>query len=118
MKQCESKRGFFVLYDCQKESMKICPDCNRHLCLEHYQQSDDLCLECQAKSAKIDKNDYSQVSGYKIRQRRLSDNDTSVFYFGTELGAYYDSYDIRSFDMELANVADMADSPDEIFFDS
>ncbi len=118
MKTCESKRGFFILYDCKKESTDICPECKRHLCPEHFQISEKICYECQAKSVSNEKDTYSQLESYRIRQKRLSDDERTVFYFGTDLGSYYDSYDIRSFDMELANIADMDDSPDEIFFDS
>lgn len=116
MSLCQAKRGFFTLYDCPKDVSKTCEECNRELCTEHFPDTLTLCIECVAKQNAD--SDNLAVRSYQIRHENLLKKETSPIYFGTNLTDYYDQYDLRSFDMELSNIADMADSPDEIFFDS
>lgn len=122
---CEAKRGFFTLYDCPKPADETCNKCKRKLCHEHKPLGDSLCLECVAKGKTIKKSEKEEVSArdhlvnaYVYRNKALHDNKGTTIYFGHELTSYYSAFDLRSFDIELSRIAEMTDSPDEIFFDS
>ena len=131
-KMCEAKRGFFTLYDCGKEARVRCKSCQRQLCLEHFPVKQSQCLECEAKSkqqvAFTNSGNYQKrqetvphqdlLAAYHKRDKCLSDKDRKDIYLGRNLSDYYKAYDLRSFDVELSNIADLADSPDEVFFDS
>lgn len=116
MSLCQAKRGFFTLYDCPKEAVNTCSGCDRTLCLEHFPQKNKKCLECLAAEVKNTKD--VAVKSYQERHKTLSHEGTASIYIGSDLTSFYDQYDLRSFDIELSNIGDMADSPDEIFFDS
>lgn len=131
---CEAKRGFFTLYDCGKPSAVVCTGCKRPLCAEHHPEKLSVCLECEAKKhGGIDfptvEKDYDTsgveekplqnlLAAYKNRQQSLSKEKGKAIYLGKNLNDYYKPYDLRSFDIELSNIADLSDSPDEVFFDS
>ena len=115
---CQAKRGFFTLYDCPKESAQQCDDCGRKLCLEHQPKSNNFCLECVAKKKNTDEIKDPLVQSYSIRDTMMKDKEYKPIYLGKSISEYYSSYDIRAFDVELASIADMADSPDELFYDS
>ena len=116
MSSCQAKRGFFTLYDCPKEGTKQCPTCHRQLCEEHFPNSLTECVECAAKQT--EPSDNVVVHSYQVRHKNLLNSSTSNIYFGSNLNDYYDQYDLRAFDIELSNLGDLVDSPDEIFFDS
>ena len=122
MKQCQAKRGFFSLYDCPKQGVSTCKRCRRLLCHEHLPQNRKICYECASQAKLKTADSYSidkQITDtYRLRTEHLKNKDNKTIYFGTDLGDYYSSYDIRTFDIELSNIADMADSPDELYFDS
>lgn len=127
---CQAKRGFFTLYDCGKASVSECTGCGRALCAEHFPEKLPACLECEAKrqpalqfstseshNKQVESPYHDLLTAYSLRNTSLEKAD-SALYLGQTLGDYYQSYDLRSFDIELSNIADLADSPDEIFFDS
>lgn len=116
MSLCQAKRGFFTLYDCPKESTKNCPTCERELCEEHFPASLEKCVECSAVIKNASNN--GVIRSYQLRHENLLQKNASNIYFGDSLSEYYDQYDLRAFDIELGNLSDMVDSPDEIFFDS
>lgn len=116
MSSCQAKRGFFTLYDCPKESVRECPTCHRQLCDEHFPSTLTECVECAAKQS--EESDNIVVRSYQVRHQNLIKKSTSNIYFGHQLSDYYDRYDLRAFDIELSNIGDLVDSPDEIFFDS
>ena len=115
MPQCEAKRGFFVLYDCTKEAAVQCSGCKRHLCNEHHLPGDPRCLECEAKRKE---SDHEMVEVYRERHQMHRNENQRTIHLGSGLGDYYDRYDIHSFNLALASVADLSDAPDESFFDS
>lgn len=123
MKNCQAKRGFFTLYDCGKEDRAVCLTCKRSLCHEHFPEDMKECLECFAlKNSFIDKETPMSrqhlVTAYKARQNMLRENKGKTIFLGSDLDQFYSQYDLRSFDLELSSIAEMADSPDEIYFDS
>ena len=119
---CESKRGFFTLYNCPKPAASQCSECCRNLCAEHLPKEASICLECQAqKHVEQDAAAGSEnllLQSYHLRHVMMSEASYKPIYLGDSLTDYYSSYDVRAFDVELASIADMADSPDELFFDS
>ena len=115
---CEAKRGVFTLYDCPKESAQQCSDCERFLCLEHQLKSNERCLECLSKKTNLTEIEDPLIKSYRIRDTMMKDKEYKPIYLGKSISKYYSSYDIRAFDVELASIADMADSPDELFYDS
>lgn len=116
MSQCEAKRGFFTLYDCTKEANRTCAECGRTVCNEHMSIKQSICYECLAKS--MSAIDEPHIHAYQLRHVMLTQHKGQSIHFGTELSEYYDLYDISSFDIKLAKITEMADSPDELFFDS
>lgn len=130
---CDAKRGFFTLYDCGKPAPAQCSACKRNLCSEHFPKGISRCVECAAKakmSSQFANSDKAEIEAearssyhdlmvaYRNRETQLKKNKGSSIYLGKNLGAYYQHFDIRSFDIELSSIADMSDSPDEVFFDS
>jgi|GEM_PF-3511929 len=129
---CDAKRGFFTLYDCGKSSQAQCSSCQRQLCLEHFPQKLSRCLECEAQALtpapalasehetaeSVPQTHLDLIKAYQQRDQLLTEHKGSAIYLGTNLGQYYQAYDLRSFDIELSNISDLADSPDEVFFDS
>ena len=128
---CDAKRGFFTLYDCGKPSQAQCSSCERQLCFEHFPQKLSRSLECEAQAltpASASEHQSSAepasethldlIKAYQQRDQLLTEHKGSAIYLGTNLGQYYQAYDLRSFDIELSNISDLADSPDEVFFDS
>ena len=80
----------------------------------------ETCLECSAQVWKQDKGYDSRLlteNAYKVRKDSLKENSQTI-YFGKDLGTYYSDYDISAFDVEFSDLAEMSDSPDEIYFDS
>ena len=115
MSQCQGKRGFYTLYDCGKRAVGACSVCERSLCGEHLSNS-GVCYECIAASKQAQEN--LNVRPYAMRHRMYLNKNFQPVHFGIELSSYYDQYDVDSFNIELASIADMAGSPDELFYDS
>ena len=133
-KACEAKRGFFTLYDCGKPATKTCSLCQRSLCGEHFPKQLNCCIECEAESldniafTTLDDEPeilpeqarplHNLVAAYRSRREYLIKEKGKSIYLGQNLHQYYTPFDLRSFDTELSQVEELADSPDEVFFDS
>jgi len=121
MNTCEAKRGFFTLYDCPKDVCVQCSECKRQLCAEHSDKEKQLCLECIAKKSDHENSlDSASLTrqAYQARSKSMADKRENTVYFGSDLHSYYSKSNIRSFDIELSELSELSDSPDELYFDS
>lgn len=118
MALCEGKRGLFSLYDCKKEANHQCKQCQRALCNEHIANDKLICYECLANQEDGENAQDLQSIPYKLRDKMMRSKEFRPIHFGDKLSEYYNAFDARTFSVELASVVDVADSPDELFFDS
>lgn len=115
MSKCEAKRGLFTLYDCLKPASFQCSVCNRSVCKEHGDQARSTCLECLARA---EQGYIEKLAPYKTREGLLKRHRGQLKHLGKSLDAYYDKFDIASFDIALKDIEDLSDCPDSLYFDS
>ncbi|HVT05714.1 MAG TPA: hypothetical protein VHL58_20350 [Thermoanaerobaculia bacterium] len=122
MMTCTCKKGFFILRDCGRPSVKNCRTCQREVCEEHLSKASGVpeCLDCAARKADDGSLDPSKKQSsaefdrgwtYGYRHREYSRGYHPI-YWGSYRDPYYNDYDFRSFDRTGRNslVADDDDS--------
>jgi len=116
MAKCAVKRGFLILHECKQETSKLCLSCGRPACEEHLVQSDDgkswICVDCHGKTMKDedvtqDEAGRSRAWRYGYRDRYYRSTGYGPYFAGTYYDSYYDDYDARAFDQELADAGDL-----------
>lgn len=112
MSQCEVKKGFFTLRQCESPSKKKCSICQRLICSEHIKKNvaaNTTCIECYAKSDDKDDDMFDGTYAYSYRKSYYEDNHYSPFYFGYMQDSYYDDYDVRAFNKSEAYIGEPGD---------
>lgn len=125
MSRCALKRGIFVLHDCENAALRDCTRCGRHACGDHLsaRTQQRVCVDCVARAEEQEAlsrtpetpGDEQWVAFYRHR-----------FYLKSEYrpllegrpAPFYDEYDARPFDPELAGHVDVDDERDGAFFNS
>lgn len=116
MPKCSVKRGFLILHECKQETSKLCPECGRPACEEHLVMDEGgkswSCVDCHGKHMDEDEiapekagQDSSWRHGYRDHYYR--NHDYSPYYYGAYYSSYYDDYDTRAFDREMAESGDL-----------
>lgn len=110
MTNCNMKRGFFFLRDCDHPARETCCECGKAFCSEHLkihpEKQAPVCLDCLGKQMQTAKdqtryNSYNRGSlwcyGYR---HNYYDDGYHPFYSGRnhERDEFFDQYDVRSFD--------------------
>lgn len=123
MSTCACKRGIFVLRDCGQVASAFCTRCGRGACTDHLAvgAQQGLCVECAARD----------LETAALRADRPADEQWTASYrhrFYTTAGyrpllegqrdPYYDEYDVRPFDPELAGGVEADEEREGGFFDS
>ena len=121
MERCRAKRGFFSLRDCGEMSVKQCALCGRQMCSQHLSPMSGFsrCLDCEGRAAekgvvarKSQKNAPQPPPeqplddptwSHRYRDRYYRTGAYAPIYLGTHHDSYYDSYDTRSFDSDMAS---------------
>lgn len=125
MTNCQMKKGFFFLRECEKNATSTCSVCGREFCTEHMKmlpgKNQPACLDClgkqlqtaKTKKLKDSESDYDDhyydstwCYGYRHSYYRRthyspwydSDNDFN--------DNYYSELDVRSFDDAEENALD------------
>ena len=133
MKGCECKSGFFALRDCDQPVANACPRCHRGVCSHHLSPASGFteCLDCWAREHDEEAPqqphnnkrmlppgatplDEDWTYGYRHRYYR---GGYRPIYAGIAAGAYYSTYDTRSFDDDDTSKSDY-DVSDSGFGDS
>ena len=117
METCKAKRGFFSLRDCGEQAVKKCALCSRPMCSRHLSKESGFsrCLDCDARKAE------QKVVGtqpprpdvapgavndpawpYRYRSSYWRSSRYSPIYGGYYYDPYYNAYDYRSFDSDMA----------------
>ena len=109
METCKAKRGFFSLRDCGEPVAKKCALCSRPMCTHHLSPASGYtrCLDCDARQAE------QKVAGgtanvndptwpYRYRSSYWRTRGYSPIYGGYFYDPYYNDYDFRSFDSDMA----------------
>ena len=114
--RCQCTRGFFTLRPCAADAPQTCPHCQRRICAEHWlaRAVPPCCVECAARADEarsIDDN-YSPLWFHSYRHSYYTSSGYRPIYLGTQIGAYYDPYDVRGFDPADAANAGGAGGPD------
>ncbi|HYS54727.1 MAG TPA: hypothetical protein VER58_13295 [Thermoanaerobaculia bacterium] len=118
MNTCKAKRGFFSLRDCGEPIVKQCALCGRPMCSRHLSPASGFtrCLDCDARQAEkqvlgapqqpaatpsaVNVNDPAWP--YRYRSSYWRSRSYSPIYFGSYYDPYYNDYDFRSFDSDMA----------------
>lgn len=114
MEKCQAKIGFFSLRDCGENAVKHCATCNRAMCSMHLSPASGHmhCLDCEARAAEAkgvkgtppaDRPLTDPGFPYRYRTRYYGSSGYAPIYFGTFYDSYYDDYDLRSFDSDMAS---------------
>jgi len=120
MATCAARRGFLTLHDCGSPAATNCSSCHRPICSEHLSPRSGFtqCLDCFARGASQDpagpqptaEGDYDADWSAGYRRSYYGTTHYRPIYSGYST-AYYDDYDVRSFDAGAAN--DPADTDDD-----
>lgn len=116
MTQCNMKRGFFFLRECDHPARAECTICGQSFCNEHLRINPETnapaCLDCLGKIIQKAKNkdnyhDHYHTWGYGYRHDYYQ-NDYQPFYSGNKSkdDHFFDDYDVRSFDNNSDNDQD------------
>lgn len=119
MDNCNMKRGFFFLRECDHPAREECRVCGKAFCNEHLrihpQQNAPVCLDCLGKQIQGAKDkscykDQYQTWGYGYRHNYYQ-QDYTPFYVGhrNSNDDFFDNYDVRSFDTSSENDPDAED---------
>lgn len=107
--RCMCKRGFFALRDCDLPAVKQCERCARPTCQTHLSPHSGMrfCVECAARDEELQRqaqadNTYDADWTYGYRHRYYTDSHYQPLFWGPITDSYYDDYDFRSFDREVA----------------
>jgi hypothetical protein len=115
MEHCRAKRGFFSLRDCGEMAVKQCALCGRPVCSMHLSPQSGFtnCLDCagrQAENAALGQQQPPPDQPlddpgwtYRYRDRYYSRSGYAPVYTGSHYDSYYDRYDTRSFDSNMAS---------------
>ena len=114
MERCQAKTGFFSLRDCGEAAAKHCATCKRAMCSKHLSSGSGYtrCLDCDARTAEAkgakgtlpaDRPLTDPGFAYRYRTRYYGSSGYAPIYFGTLYDSYYDDYDMRSFDSDMAS---------------
>jgi hypothetical protein len=115
MDRCRAKRGFFSLRDCGETSVKKCALCGRSMCSQHLSPMSGFtrCLDCDGRAAEKEVVDPKKPQpeqplndptwSHRYRDRYYHAAAYAPIYTGTHHDSYYDSYDTRSFDSDMAS---------------
>ena len=111
MTSCACKRGIFALRACGNPAATACSSCSRPVCEEHLSQLRVVptCVECVARSEEGKavpegpEVDYTRPDyAYSYRERFYGTSGYRPLYTAAAYDSYYDSYDVRSFDEDVA----------------
>jgi hypothetical protein len=116
MENCNMKRGFFFLRDCDHPAHQSCSVCGKAFCNDHLRIKPDsnepICLDCLGKSMQQQPQEKTKGSG---RNRYNDDSSYRPWYIGhrSDLdGSHFGENDIRVFESS-AEIDDMdAEAPD------
>ncbi len=113
MANCQMKKGFFYLRECEKQAVETCRVCGREFCSEHMRimpgKNEPACLDCigkamqkktAARNTADDDDDYyyDSVWCYGYRHNYYRNNRYSPWYDGDDFSDdYYSELDVRSF---------------------
>ena len=109
MSNCQCRRGFFTLRDCEQPATATCSKCGRAVCSHHFDRSPPgggLCVECAGIEEQEGRLPPLQVrSGgsfggrafYRRRDEFYRSHAHRPVYWGTSVDPYYDRYDICVF---------------------
>ncbi len=118
MEHCRAKRGFFSLRDCGEMAVKQCALCGRPVCSMHLSPQSGFtnCLDCEGRQSErqVLQNQQPQQTpadqplddptwSYRTRDRYYSRSGYAPIYTGSHYDSYYDRYDTRSFDSNMAS---------------
>ena len=108
MGSCMAKRGFFSLRDCGEMAVKQCALCGRPMCSAHLSPRSGFtnCLDCDARQSERDALGQPADDpnwAYRYRDRYYSTSGYAPLYTGSRYDSYYDRYDTRSFDSNMAS---------------
>jgi hypothetical protein len=114
MKSCQARRGFFSLRDCGERAVKQCAICTRQMCSSHLspQSGFTRCLDCEGRAVerevlsappRTDDALTDPAWAQRYRDRYYSRARYAPVYLGTYHDPYYDRYDTRSFDSDMAS---------------
>jgi hypothetical protein len=122
MEHCRAKRGFFSLRDCGEMAVKQCALCGRPVCSMHLSPQSGFtnCLDCEGRQSERQalqptqqQQQQQQASpdqpltdpgwSYRYRNGYYSRSGYAPIYTGSHYDSYYDRYDTRSFDSNMAS---------------
>ncbi len=115
MPKCAIKRGFLILRECGGQTSKLCPECARMACEEHMVMAADaktwVCVDCHGRRDDDDEADSIQDNPtawrHDYRDSYYRNHHYAPYYFGAYYHSYYDDYDVRAFDKDMAEPGDI-----------
>ncbi|PKL42226.1 MAG: hypothetical protein CVV41_15745 [Candidatus Riflebacteria bacterium HGW-Riflebacteria-1] len=133
MENCNMKRGFFFLRDCDYPAHQSCSSCGKSFCNEHLRLkpgiSAPFCLDClgktmqqsiQGKDKGVSTRDnyddyyYDTAWCYGYRSNYYSSGSYKPWYFGS---VNADDSDFNDSDIRVFDAASESDDPDAEAFD-
>ena len=112
MDKCMARRGFFSLRDCDDLAAGSCQECGRSVCAIHLSPTSGgtQCLDCSARGTQQNEDentvyhddDYDSDWAFRTRHSYYTRHSYGPVYAGYDRSGYYDSYDTRSFDSDMA----------------
>lgn len=119
MSKCAIKRGFLILRECGAVSSKLCPECGRMACDDHVVLFDNgkkwICVDCHARQ-EDDEPQLEQAATspagssawrHRYRDHYYRGSQYTPFYAAGIYDHYYDDYDTRAFDPDMAEAPEM-----------
>jgi hypothetical protein len=122
MDTCKILRGFLTLRDCGNPAAANCSACGRSVCSEHLAAGSGFmqCLDCHARASAGSPERAPQGTetfgadwAYGYRHAYYQSSGYRPIYSGIGRDAYYDDYDVRSFDPALNHRASSLVDDDE-----
>jgi hypothetical protein len=93
---CEGRKGFLTLSDCENPGATACANCGRTMCPAHLapQTGFSTCLDCAATDPNVQEGEYDDVWAHRYRQSYYDSTGYMPVY-----GAHsaFSRHDSRSF---------------------
>jgi hypothetical protein len=120
MNECAAQRGFLMFRDCGNPATGECADCGRPMCSEHLAASTNytVCLDCLARRPNNEWNTTNDRE-YAYGFRHAFYTTAGFAPIGLAAAdAFYNDYDIRSFDSRRKHAVDLDEEREPSFGDS
>jgi hypothetical protein len=123
MNECAAQRGFLMFRNCGNPATSECGTCGRPMCSEHLAASSGFttCLDCSARRPgdawnKTEGREWAY--GFRHNFYTVAGYAPIGLAAAVAADAFYDDYDVRSFDSRAKHAADLDEEREPSFGDS